>query len=60
MKMCLAGTYSVGQQKACTVCPAGSECDGTSVTACPANKWSNEGEGICKFFEGGFSGFQVT
>lgn len=60
MNMCLTGTFSLGKQNACTICPEGYECSGSLKKVCAANKWSSKGDGICKFFEGGFSGFKAT
>lgn len=57
MNYCLTGTFSTGKQNACTICPEGYECVGSLKKACAANKWSSKGDGICKFFEGGFAGF---
>jgi hypothetical protein len=56
MTPCLTGTHSGPGQAACTVCEAGYECVGATKTACAANKWSQRGEGICKFFLAGVQG----
>ena len=53
MNYCKTGTYSLGEQDACTICPAGSECVGSIILACTEDRWSNEGEGICKFLPAG-------
>ena len=57
MNYCLTGTWSEGKLAACTVCDEGYECVGTQKIACSGTKWSSRGDGVCKFFEGGQSGY---
>ena len=60
LEPCLTGTYSFGKQNACTTCEANFECVGAYREECDANKWSSEGEGMCKFFGGGLAGYDTT
>lgn len=60
MNYCLTGTWSEGGLDKCTECEEGYECVGTQKIACAANKWSSRGEGVCKFFEGGYSGYAIS
>jgi hypothetical protein len=60
MNYCVTGTWSAAGQAACTVCEEGYECVGTLKIACAADKWSSRGDGICKFFSAGYSGYAVS
>lgn len=60
MNYCLTGTWSAGGLAACTECEEGYECVGTQKVPCASNKWSSRGDGVCKFFEGGYSGYATS